>query len=63
VFIATQLSSGHSAFDKRARGALIAEKGAAGKWLVSRLIRHLLLTTDDGGKTKHQQNTQFSIRP
>jgi hypothetical protein len=49
VFIAAQLSSGHSAFHKRSRGALIAEKGAATKRLVSGLIRHLLLTAEDGG--------------
>jgi hypothetical protein len=42
VFIDAQLVSRHGAFHKRTGGPLIAEKCAATKRLVSRLIRHLL---------------------
>ena len=56
-----QLSSGHGAFHKRTRGAVIAEKSAADKRLVSGLIGHLLPTTGSHNETKRQQNAQPSI--
>jgi len=43
VFIAAQLPSRHGPFHKRSRGAIVFEKGTAGKGLVSGLISHLLL--------------------
>jgi hypothetical protein len=59
--ICIQLIAWHRAFDERPRRALIVEKITLLQRLVTRLIRHFLLTTDEPQTNDHEATADRAV--